>query len=162
MRRLVTRSISCSRCKQEVGPGAPWCPHCGRDLTEHSPLEVSRPIALERDHSVGAVGRALGVAALGSGLFVAIDVVLFATAPRVGLWIWAFVMVAVLFALSEILVPAGPAIRSQQGHLPMSAGGAARGDGVRTLPSPVQALVVSAPFVTGIAVVAFLERLVAL
>ncbi len=158
--RLVVRSTTCSRCKEEVGPGATWCPHCGRDFTEHSPVEALRPLQFDRDRRIGAVGHALGIGALAGLLFVTVDVTLFAAAFRAGLLVWIFTMLAVLFALSEFVVPASPAVHARQSELsPLSRSRSGDGDSW-ALPSPIQALVVTTPIVAGITAVAFVEGLV--
>jgi hypothetical protein len=158
--RLVVRRTSCSRCNEEVGPGAAWCPHCGRDLTEHSPVETSHYVRPERERRFVAVGRALRTGTLGAVVFSGLDLVLFSAAPRAGLLVWTFTMVGVLFALTEFIVPAGPAVHGPQSELsPFSGRHSARRD-AWALPSPIQALVVAAPLVCAIAGVALLEGLV--
>jgi hypothetical protein len=69
-------------------------------------------------------------------------------------------MVAVLFALSEFVVPASPAAQSPQGEMSLFTERRAGRQEVWSLPSPIQALIVSAPFVAAIAAIAFFEGLV--
>ena len=35
---LRTKQFACTRCAEEVAPGAVWCPHCGYDMTITGPL----------------------------------------------------------------------------------------------------------------------------
>lgn len=106
------------------------------------------------------MGRALRIGGFGAIIFIALDVLLFSTAPRVGLCVWAFTMVAVLFALTEFVVPASPAVRSPQSETSLFAARYARSQEEWSLPSPIEALVVSTPFFGAIAAIALFEGLV--
>lgn len=44
---MVITTILCSRCREEVAPGAPWCPHCGYDMTAHGAIELNQTLASE-------------------------------------------------------------------------------------------------------------------
>ena len=149
--------VSCPRCHDEVGFGAPYCPHCGRDMMEHTPVE--RKKKTKPDTRLWAVA-ILDAAIIGVGAAVAfalIDAGLFAYNFRWGFGVWTASLVILVFAMSEHVIPS-----STENLRPGHAFGGRSGTVLihtRTWvpPSPVRALIIESQLLLAIGIVALLE-----
>lgn len=69
--------VICPRCREEVAFGAPWRPHCGRDMTVHAPIESVHSTKYDPDQRAVAtldavilgVGSAAAFGVIEAGLF---------------------------------------------------------------------------------------------
>ena len=114
-RIVIVRVTACPRCREEVADGAPWCPHCGRDMTVYPPLETARHFTPE---PIGHIRSLLKPAAIGIvlGLAAAIfELVVLRASPVAAILIAVVVLFIGLIALTEFICPSGALVRGP-GH----------------------------------------------
>ncbi len=113
----------CPRCEEEVAQGAPWCPHCGRDMTVYSPVETVRRVELERLQPGRFDPRLAWIGIVAAAVVAAVEAVLLSIRPLAALCVGSAVMLVILFVLVEIILPEGaPAYGGHGGGSTQTAG----------------------------------------
>ncbi|HEV3312365.1 MAG TPA: hypothetical protein VG815_17785 [Chloroflexota bacterium] len=72
----MLKSYQCGRCREEVAPGAMWCPHCGYDMSNGGSVETRKRISLNWRSAFEHAPRRFMFGSLAAGVVVALYLLL--------------------------------------------------------------------------------------
>lgn len=161
---MIATMLLCSRCREQVARGAPWCPHCGYDMTVDPPVEVDEAIRPHWEWRGQLLLDALVTGLILAGVFGVVELILFATVPIAAIHVGWISLLLVLFYMTEAV---GPADRYADVSRPTAPGASAyvqlvnrSRDGYALAPA-AGILLTSVPVLCAMAVLVFAEHLVA-